>query len=284
MSTLETCYYKVSLQSKAVGNYQLSTQRTRYSTLLDAKLSLQGSFANQTISQRSKLRYPQLYSLHYREENNDRQHTRSYEVFFDSEQGLVRAIKNGSDKANIPYTVAFQDPLGLLHQVRSLDRDVEQLRVPMLGKSVTVERISTNTLSVMGQDREVDVYIIYPGSNYIYVEVEKPRRIVKLSQRVHQQWLESLLVKVETQKLPNKRPGRQRPRIRADGHRNKHTQEPSESSEAPRGKPPTKRGPVKHRPIKDGEQERRRGSRPNSRPRGRRPNTRRPRPKTSEES
>lgn len=190
----EVCNYRLSLHGKPVGSHLLRTQKGQQQVKLEARLMLQGSLGQQTITQTSRLQAPDLHSLHFRETLQDRRETRTFEVNFDSESGLVTAKRGSSDQAQIPYDRAYQDPLGLLYQLRH--SQAQQLRVPMLGKDVIAERLGDVTLETALGERSAFVFALYPGGNYVYIDSASPHTILQLTQRVDGSLLEAFLVGV----------------------------------------------------------------------------------------
>ena len=127
MST-ELCSYRLNLYGKAVGTQTLRTQTGANGVTLEAKLTLQGSLGQKTITQTSQLNAA-LESVHFTEETQDSSETRLFEVTFDASRGVVRASRSGStdsssDVAEVPYTLPYRDPLGLLYALRRLPERV----------------------------------------------------------------------------------------------------------------------------------------------------------------
>lgn len=193
---IEVCSYRVSLRGKPVGSHTLRTQQRQRRILLEARLLLQGSLGQHSITQSSSLRADDLRSERFSEQSNDS----SYELVFDQNQGLVRARQQRQgdlpDQAEVPYICAYQDPLGLLYQLRYMPAEQPRLRVPMLGKDVCVERLkNVHTDSVFGE-REMQVLLLRPGSSYLYIDAEAPHYIMAMAQPLDNQMLETMLVKV----------------------------------------------------------------------------------------
>ena len=101
-------------------------------------------------------------ALSFNEETSDRHQHSNWDVHFDIDNGLVTASRNKSDTVSMPYTLPFQDPLGLLYQIRKMSAldlrtpnigtdkmSTLHLRVPMLGKSVLVNFVKTSKLSTV---------------------------------------------------------------------------------------------------------------------------------------
>jgi hypothetical protein len=198
----EICSYRLSLRGKPIGSYVMSTSVRGRLVFLEAKLTLQGPMGNVSVTQRSKCHRFDFYSLSFQEETVSRGETRQFSVQFDAETGLVRANKSG-DVADMPYTRPFLDPLALLHRIRYLDTEIThvaeitQVRVPMIGKDVVVERIQSTELSTAFGKREAYEYQLYPGGSYVYVDSAKPNHLLMLSQRVDGQLMDALLVRVD---------------------------------------------------------------------------------------
>lgn len=190
-------------------------------------MMLQGSLGQQSVTQKSQLQKQPLYSLNFREEVSDNSERRNFEVEFDGENGLVKASRGKNDTASLPYLLPYQDPLGLLYQVRQLGAQDERVRVPMLGKEVLIERLGKTKLETPLGERSVQAYSLLPGDSRVYVDSREPHHIVKLTQRAGGQLLDALLVKISTEAAmpedeePRGKRNRKRKRRRRGGRRNK---------------------------------------------------------------
>jgi hypothetical protein len=233
--SVEVCSYRLALRHKPVGSQVLRTERGAEEVRLETKLSLQGSLGQRTVLQRSQLEANGGSSLGFQEEVAGGGQTRRFELRFDREQGLVRAISGPRDQAEAPYIRPYQDSLGLLYQLRQLPTEQVSppapLRVPMLGKDVFVERLGELTLDTVFGERLAHAFLLRPGNNYVYVDAEAPHYILKLTQRLEGQLLEALLVKVtqeqampaESLGAPRKGRGRSRGRRRRGRKRSRKT-------------------------------------------------------------
>jgi hypothetical protein len=192
----EICSYRLTLRGKPLGSFVMSTSVRGRIVFLEAKLLLQGSMGNVTVTQRSKCHRTDFYSLSFQEETQSRNDNRQFSMQFDSDTGLVRANKSG-DVADMPYTRPFLDPLSLLHQMRHITPEATQTRVPMIGKDVIIERVQTTELNTAMGKREAYEYQLHPGGSYAYVDVSEPHHILMLSQRVDGQLVDATLVRVD---------------------------------------------------------------------------------------
>lgn len=170
---------------------------------------LQGSLGQLVTTQMSRVNRRWHVSLGFREDIEKRGENRAYEVVFDSGQGLVRASRGGGDEASIPYIRPYRDPLSLLNELRSIEPADEPLRIPMLGKEVTVLYLGTTSLDTALGQRTAHAYRLHPGSAYVYVDQADPRPILQMSQRVDGQLLDVVLVKIDhEQAMPTREPER----------------------------------------------------------------------------
>ncbi len=191
----ELCSYRLNLYGKAVGTHTLRTQPGKQEVRLEARLALQGSLGQKTITQTSQLN-TSLESMRFTEETQERSETRIFEVTFDVERGVVRASqsKGGkNDVAEVPYTLPYRDPLGLLHALRELP---ERLRLPLLGKDVVAERLTPISLETALGERRAYPYVLYPGPNYLYIDAAPPHLILRFTQRFEGGLLDAFLMKV----------------------------------------------------------------------------------------
>ena len=196
---VEKCQYSLTLQGSSVGNYAVLTHKSKKGIFLESHLALQGSLGKQAITQYSNLHPNDLHSLSFREETLDHNQRRSWNVSFDSTNGLVTASRNKNDVVSIPYILPFQDPLGLLYQIRKLEND-SPVQIPMLGKNILVNLVKIGQFPTTLGKREARVYILHPGGSYVYVDTKAPNYILKLTQKLRHQFVESSLVKVIEEK------------------------------------------------------------------------------------
>ena len=174
---------------------------------------LQGAFGNATVTQTSRYHEEKRVSLGFKEESQERSGKRTFDVVFDQETGLVKASK-GSDKSEIPLAQAYLDPLSMLHRLRQgFTGDI--LKIPMLGKNVTIERLNERELETPLGSRNTQLYAVRPGRNVVYVDTQEPHHILLLTQIVDGQQLDAQLVQVAQEDAPTpKRENRKRNRSR----------------------------------------------------------------------
>jgi len=211
---VETCHYRLSFRGKPVGTHTLSTGFKGRTAILDAKMMLQsrGALRNTTISQQSKAHRQQFFSFSFQETVSVPE-SRTFKVHFDIEEGLVKAERGNKDKAFIPYIESYEDPLSLLYHLRHLEGE-EHLRVPMLGKEVTVARLGEKTLETALGERVAHVYELQPGGSYVYVGVDAPKPILMMTQRFDNQLLDAHIVRIDENARAPQEPTRRRKRRR----------------------------------------------------------------------
>lgn len=181
---------------------------------------LQGGLGQVTTTQVSRVQRRRHVSLGFREDTERRGEKRVYDVVFDANQGLVRASRGSGDEASVPYILPYRDPLGLLNELRGLEPSEEPLRIPMLGKDVTVLYLGDTEIDTALGMRKAYAFRLHPGNAYVYVQVDEPHAILQMSQRVEGQLLDALLVKVaQEDAMPVReserpRPGKRRRRRR----------------------------------------------------------------------
>ncbi len=191
--TIESCRYTLKIRGRSIGSQVLRSQENRRIVYLESKLNLQGSLDEKIVKQSSRLYRPDFHSLYFREENQDKNHKRSYEVRFDKGAGLVKVFKDGGDSASAPYLLPYQDPLGLLYQLRFIPAEQEHTRVPMLGRDVTIRQLPEVELELAGELKVARVFELHPGGSLVYIDSEAPHNILKLNQRIGQQVIEAEL-------------------------------------------------------------------------------------------
>lgn len=124
--------------------------------------------------QTSRMHPRHLTSLGYSE--GDGRGRASFETVFDHRSGLV-TLRQGRDEVEAPLTTEYHDPVSLLLWLRTLGEE-ERAEAQLTGGKALIQRLP---------DSEVDGvpatgYFLRPGSAYVYVEQEDPRRLLRLIQ------------------------------------------------------------------------------------------------------
>lgn len=193
---MEVFSYRLTMQGKSVGSQILTMHERGFSIFLEAKMQLQGALGNLTVTQQSKVHKEKFSSYFFNEETQDSKGKRQFNVTFDYQKGLVRASRSAQDKAEIPLILAFSDPLSLLYQLRQFKAGETVWHIPMLGKTVTVERIGEKTLDTVFGERLCYVYKLWPGASYVYIAKEAPHQIMMMTQRFDGRSLDAQLIKL----------------------------------------------------------------------------------------
>lgn len=198
MPPVEVVSYRLSHRGKPVGTQTFKTADLGRHAQLEVRSQFQGGFGVGTVVQRSRCLEGGV-SLRFNEETQERSENRKFDVQFDARQGLVTATKGSKDSAQMPYLLPYRDPVSLLHEIRKLGVLDKPYRVPMLGKEVTVQFVGEVELETVLGRRPAHAYVLHPGQSVIYVDMEQPRTILKLTQRLPDGQLDALLVKVATE-------------------------------------------------------------------------------------
>jgi hypothetical protein len=216
MST-EVCTYRLTLRGKPVGSHTISTTPQGRLTLLEANLMLQGPLGTSTVVQRSKVHRHRFVSLSFSEETQEHGSKRHFQVHFDPDSGLVTASKGPNDRTEMPLTQGFLDPLSLLYRLRFLTIEEDNIRLPLLGKPVTVECLNDTPLDTALGRKQACVYQLHPGGSLVYIDKDEPKTILMLSQRFDNQLLDAHIVNSSQEDVSEERsrdPKRNRPRQR----------------------------------------------------------------------
>lgn len=198
MPPVEVVSYRLTHRGKPVGSQTIKTADLGKHAQLEVRAQFQGSLGMATVVQRSRC-HPQGVSLRFLEETQERNDNRKYDVTFDVRTGLVTAAKGPKDNALMPYVLPYRDPVSLLHEIRQLGALQRPHRIPMLGKEVTVQFGGEVELETALGKRRAFAYVLHPGQSVVYVDVEQPHTILKLTQRLPDGQLDALLVKVATE-------------------------------------------------------------------------------------
>ena len=191
---VESHSYRLTLRGKPVGTHVLKSESRGDVAHLEGKLLLQGSLGAGTILQMSRCHRHAFVSQSFREITDIRNESRTFEVEFRTAQGLVVASR-GSDRAEIPYLRPYRDPLSMLHQIRFLPPRTELERIPMIGKDVQARLVDEVELDTIYGPRTARAYVLHPGRSYVYVDVQPPHVILKLTQRLDEHLVDAVLVR-----------------------------------------------------------------------------------------
>ncbi len=232
--TVETCSYTLSLGQKNVGLQTVRTAVSGRNTTVASKTQFQGVFGQQSLTQTSELHTRTAESLRYFEETEGKEGKRSLEVTFDARSGLVSATRRSgsqTEHAETPLLLPYSDPLGLLHRLRSAAQNgtgesPTRMRIPLLGKDVTVTPLGTSEIETTLGPRRVVGFVLYPGPGYVYIGTEAPYAPLRLVQPTEHGPVEAFLTRrvqddgilnaTETEARPAKRRrrgGRRRRRV-----------------------------------------------------------------------
>lgn len=196
--SVEVCSYRLTMRGKPVGTHTLKTENKGRFTRMEGKSSFQGGLGNLTVTQSSRSSSDFHHSLRFREETQERSDKRTFDVAFDEASGIVRASRGPRDVAETPYLRPYRDPLSLLNEVRNLG-DKGVMNVAMLGKDVSVQYVGEVNLSTSIGDKRARAYVLHPGQSVVYVDVQSPYTILKLTQRLADGHVDALLVRVASE-------------------------------------------------------------------------------------
>lgn len=220
MPPVEVLSFRLSHRGKPVGNQTIKTAELGRQVQLEGRAQFQGSLGLYSVVQRSRCQARGV-SLRFLEETQERSDSRRFDVTFDPREGLVTAVKGPKDNASMPYLLPYRDPLSLLHEIRQLGALEGPYRVPLLGKEVTVQLAAEVELETALGMRRARAYVLHPGNSVVYVDVQAPHAILKLTQRLPDGNVDALLVKVgsEASLEPFGEPDEERPAKGKGGRR-----------------------------------------------------------------
>ena len=193
--SVEVCSYRLTLKGKPAGSHVLKTQSLGRVMQLEGRAQYQGALGSTTIVQRSRCHATRHFSLRFREETTDRGGQHAFDMTFDAQEGVVVAGRGPRDQATIPYIRPYRDPLSMLLDLRSADGDAP-LRLPMIGKDVIAQRASEVELDTALGRRRAAAYLLHPGGSAVYVDLDPPHLVLKMTQRLTDGYVEALLVRV----------------------------------------------------------------------------------------
>lgn len=195
----EVMSFRLTYRGKPAGTQVMKTEQRGRHTQLEGRAQFQGPLGTSSVVQRSRSHAQRFFSLRYAEETQERNENRSFDVTFDQQAGTVSAVKGPKDRAVVPYLLPYRDPLGLLHELRSLEASALPVAVPMLGKDVHVQFAGEVELETALGTRLARAYVLHPGQSVVYVDVAAPHYLLKMTQRLAEGYLDALLVKVSSE-------------------------------------------------------------------------------------
>ncbi len=204
---VEVVSYRLAMRGKNVGTHVMKTSVLGREVQLEAKSQFQSSTLNATITQRSRSHTQNRHSLRFREEVVERNEQRFLDVTFDARSGLVTASKGPRDASSMPYLRDYRDPLSLLHELRGMaasasaddlatDAPTDSATFPMLGKDVHAQLAGEVDVETGLGIKRARAYLLHPGMSVVYVAVEAPHYIVKMSQRLPEGLLDVVMMKL----------------------------------------------------------------------------------------
>jgi hypothetical protein len=196
--SVEVCSYRLTMRGKPVGTHVLKTENRGRFTRMEGKSVFQGGLGNLSVAQSSRSHSGTHHSLRFREETHERSENRTFDVAFDEMLGIVRASRGPRDVAETPYIRPYRDPLSLLNEIRNLG-ERGAVNVAMLGKDVSVQYVGDVDLSTSIGHKRARAYLLHPGQSVVYVDVQSPHTILKLTQRLADGHVDALLVRVASE-------------------------------------------------------------------------------------
>ncbi len=154
-------------------------------------------------------------SQEFREIERDPQGERKSIFRFDHDNGVVKLKRSSGEVADAPLLEGYADPLSMLLRLRHAGRDMERLRIPMIGKTVEARFVSEREIDTPVGSFHARAYRIVPGSHLVWVADKAPHAVVKFAQWTPNGPIEGTLDRLATeQRLPlweqEKKPGRRR--------------------------------------------------------------------------
>lgn len=187
----EEWLYNLTLGGRPAGSQRLSTGFERGLFVMRLEAQFQGALGSHKRSQVSRLEPHTRLPAVFTENDNGR----VFEATFDRRDGLVR-VRQHRDEATAALTQDYHDPVSLLQYLRELPHDVRSARVPMIGGTVLVTRLDDETVDSPWGPRLARVYYLRPGLSLVYIEMDAPQRVLKLTQGMGKLALEAHLSRV----------------------------------------------------------------------------------------
>lgn len=195
----------ISTQGRSAGEQYWSFRRSRGILTAEVETHFAGKLPRLQKMQVSHMNASTLASLHFYEGDLGLQP--SFETFCDQQQGII-CLRQKRDEARIPLTSAYHDPISMLLWLRVLSQPSDQPdQLPVIAKL----RLTGGLVYAQHLDQQevlgvlCDVYLLRPGSAYVYIDVSEKRQIVRLVQRCEFGVIEAKLDERSLRKLGFKR-------------------------------------------------------------------------------
>lgn len=194
--SVEVHSYRLEMHGAPAGRHVVRSRHEARQTRIEAELNLEGPLGPAKVVQLSRCHRDKMTSHEFREHTRDRHGEREMRIDFDGKDGLIRMRRNGDDTAETPYLRPFRDPLSMLLELRVLPPTDGPVRIPMLGKSVLARPLGVVELDTALGPKRARAFLLQPGGSWLWIDVEPPHAILKLSQRLPDGRLDALLVSV----------------------------------------------------------------------------------------
>ena len=190
---VEVLEYRFEVRGVPAGKNVVRRTTRDGEVLEESEATFTGPLSDASVVQLSRRDAEAGHSLEFRESTKDRGGERRMQITFDSSDGVVR-MQRGNDVAEVPYVEPFRDPLSMLSEIRSLDPDASRIRIPMLGKTVEAHALGETELQTPLGPKRARAFQVFPGGSWLWVDVEAPHEIVKLTQRTGDAFVDAWLV------------------------------------------------------------------------------------------
>jgi len=194
--SVEVLDYRLELRGVAAGRHVLRSKEEGRHVRLEGEATFEGPLGPARVLQLSRCHRDKATSYEFIETSKDRGGERRMKIEFDGRDGLVRMRRGTDDVAETPYLRSFRDPLSLLRELRRAGPTAERLRIPMLGKTVEARRVGEVELDTALGPKRARVFQLHPGGSWLWIDLEPPHAILKLTQRTPDGLVDALLVKV----------------------------------------------------------------------------------------
>jgi hypothetical protein len=192
--SVEVLDYRLEVRGVAAGRHVLRCKEEGRHARLEAEAAFEGPLGSAKVTQLSRCHRDKMTSYEFQETTRDRGGERRMRVEFDGRDGLVRFRRGSDDLAETPYLQPFRDPLSMLRELRRADPEADRLRIPMLGKTVEARSLGEVELDTALGPKRARAYLLHPGGSWVWVDVEPPHAILKLTQRTPDGMVDALLV------------------------------------------------------------------------------------------
>lgn len=194
--SVEVHTYRLEVRGTVAGRHVMRQQEEQHEVRMEAEMDLEPPLGPCNVVQLSRSAREENESIEFAEHQEDRQGHHAFRVDFDRGRGQVLMRRDQQDQAAVPFLLPFRDPLSMLRELRRVSPETDQVRIPMLGKSVVARTLGEVDLDTALGPRRARSYLLQPGGSRVWIDTKPPHAILRLSQAMPDHLLEARIVTI----------------------------------------------------------------------------------------